>query len=43
MDAALKLDKAGEQQSPKKHPPGLYLLFLTEMWKDLVIMECVAF
>lgn len=33
MDAALKLDKAGEQQSPKKHPPGLYLLFLTEMWE----------
>ena len=33
MDAALKLDKAGEQQSPKKHPPGLYLLFFTEMWE----------
>lgn len=33
MDAALKLDKAGEQQSTKKHPPGLYLLFLTEMWE----------
>ncbi|EEM06922.1 MULTISPECIES: peptide MFS transporter [Bacillus] len=33
MDAALKLKKAEEQQSPKKHPPGLYLLFLTEMWE----------
>lgn len=33
MDAALKLDKAGEQQSPKKHPPGLYLLFFTEAWE----------
>lgn len=33
MDAALKVDKAKEQQSPKKHPPGLYLLFLTEMWE----------
>ncbi|HGH7175597.1 TPA: peptide MFS transporter [Bacillus wiedmannii] len=33
MDAALKVEKAGEQQSPKKHPPGLYLLFLTEMWE----------
>ncbi|KAB2442777.1 peptide MFS transporter [Bacillus luti] len=33
MDAALKLEKAGEQQSPKKHPPGLYLLFFTEAWE----------
>ncbi|WP_242222354.1 peptide MFS transporter [Bacillus cereus group sp. BfR-BA-01380] len=33
MDAALKLDKAGEQQQKKKHPPGLYLLFLTEAWE----------
>ena len=33
MDAALKLDKAGEQQSPKKHPPGLYLLLFTEAWE----------
>ncbi|PEZ06402.1 MFS transporter [Bacillus sp. AFS018417] len=33
MDAALKLNKAEEQQSPKKHPPGLYLLFFTEMWE----------
>ncbi|AHZ49446.1 Di-/tripeptide transporter protein [Bacillus thuringiensis serovar kurstaki str. YBT-1520] len=28
MDAALKLDKAGEQQSPKKHPPGVILVVL---------------
>src|SRR6516165_6730580 len=33
MDAALKLQKAEEQQKPKKHPPGLYLLFFTEMWE----------
>ncbi|SFJ56223.1 MULTISPECIES: peptide MFS transporter [unclassified Bacillus (in: firmicutes)] len=33
MDAAVKLDKAGEQQQKKKHPPGLYLLFLTEAWE----------
>ncbi|HDX9588813.1 peptide MFS transporter [Bacillus sp. WLY-B-L8] len=33
MDAAVKLNKAEEQQSPKKHPPGLYLLFFTEMWE----------
>lgn len=32
MDAALKLDKAGEQQSPKTST-RLYLLFLTEMWE----------
>ncbi|CAM4329325.1 MFS transporter [Bacillus manliponensis] len=33
MDAALKLDNANEQHPPKKHPPGLYLLFFTEMWE----------
>ncbi len=33
MDAALKLEKAKEQQTPKKHPPGLYLLFFTEAWE----------
>ena len=27
-----KINKAGEQQSPK-HPPGLYLLFFTEAWE----------
>jgi POT family proton-dependent oligopeptide transporter len=31
MDAALKMQQ--EQQPKKKHPPGLYLLFFTEMWE----------
>ncbi|PEA54675.1 MFS transporter [Bacillus pseudomycoides] len=31
MEAALQFDK--EQQPKKKHPPGLYLLFFTEMWE----------
>lgn len=31
MEAALQLDK--KQQPKKKHPPGLYLLFFTEMWE----------
>ncbi|GIM45868.1 MFS transporter [Collibacillus ludicampi] len=38
MEAALKLEPAGQQQmeeqpSKKKHPPGLYLLFFTELWE----------
>lgn len=31
MDAALKVQQ--EQHPTKKHPPGLYLLFFTEMWE----------
>ncbi|SFD43610.1 proton-dependent oligopeptide transporter, POT family [Bacillus sp. 491mf] len=31
MEYALQLDK--KQQPKKKHPPGLYLLFFTEMWE----------
>lgn len=37
MESAIQLEK--EQQRKKKHPPGLYLLFFTEMWKDLVTMD----
>lgn len=36
MEAALKLQQPKEepvQQPKKKHPPGLYLLFFTEMWE----------
>ncbi|SEM73712.1 peptide MFS transporter [Lihuaxuella thermophila] len=36
MEAALKLQQSTEesvQQPKKKHPPGLYLLFFTEMWE----------
>ena len=31
MESAIQLEK--EQQRKKKHPPGLYLLFFTEMWE----------
>ncbi|MEI4831882.1 peptide MFS transporter [Bacillus sp. FJAT-53711] len=31
MEAAIHLDE--KQQQKKKHPPGLYLLFFTEMWE----------
>lgn len=31
MEAALK--NQNDQKAKKKHPPGLYLLFLTEMWE----------
>jgi POT family proton-dependent oligopeptide transporter len=38
MEAALKWEENGQHQSElpsgkKKHPPGLYLLFFTEMWE----------
>ncbi len=33
MEAALKIQKTEEQHPNKKHPPGLYLLFFTEMWE----------
>ncbi len=33
MDAALKKQVTEEQHPKKKHPPGLYLLFFTEMWE----------
>ncbi|MCM3004681.1 peptide MFS transporter [Priestia koreensis] len=33
MEAAVEKAPVGEQQPKKKHPPGLYLLFLTEMWE----------
>ncbi|MDN4592338.1 peptide MFS transporter [Polycladomyces subterraneus] len=36
MEAALKVrqqSKEPAQQSKQKHPPGLYLLFFTEMWE----------
>ncbi|MFX3625650.1 MAG: peptide MFS transporter [Ectobacillus sp.] len=33
MDAALNRQQAEGQQPSKKHPPGLYLLFFTEMWE----------
>ena len=31
MESAIQLER--EQQRKKKHPPGLYLLFFTEMWE----------
>lgn len=31
MESTIQLEK--EQQRKKKHPPGLYLLFFTEMWE----------
>ncbi|MFD1423028.1 peptide MFS transporter [Laceyella tengchongensis] len=34
MNTATKLDSSGSPQAArKKHPPGLYLLFFTEMWE----------
>lgn len=33
MQAAVKKDVQQPNQSRKKHPPGLYLLFATEMWE----------
>ncbi|MFD3448378.1 peptide MFS transporter [Microbacteriaceae bacterium 4G12] len=33
MDAALNKNITEDQQPKKKHPPGLYLLFFTEMWE----------
>ncbi len=33
MGAAVEIQQAENQQPKKKHPPGLYLLFFTEMWE----------
>ena len=40
MDAALKLDKAGEQQSQKNILQDYTYSSLQKCGKDLVIMEC---
>ena len=34
MEAAIKMEETGQESAPpKKHPPGLKLLFFTEMWE----------
>ena len=43
MDATLKLDKAGEQQSPKNIHQDYICCSLQRHGKDLVITECVAY
>ncbi|SDM76148.1 proton-dependent oligopeptide transporter, POT family [Fictibacillus solisalsi] len=33
MEATVKVEQDNQLQTKKKHPPGLYLLFFTEMWE----------